>query len=637
MRRREGELLTRLVGATRVVFATNAGAARREICEERFDLVVVDEAAQALEASCWIPLLKGDRAILAGDHKQLPPTVKCDGIEAELLGRTLFERLMEDKRPGCNERRSVLLTTQYRMHGDICAWASAASYGGLLEAAPVCVRRDLYQDYLANDEDRLGVMVHVDTCGLGLDDDSSGAEEHGAHSVGNEGEARVVVKHVELLLKRGMAPGHICVVAPYHAQVTLLRTMLPADVDCKTVDGYQGGERDAVVLSLTRSNPHRVVGFLADERRLNVAVTRARRHVCVVGDSDTVRTSPFIAALLDHVATVGDYVSAAEYLPAAAVAVVAAPVPAPIAAAPEPTPAAPPAAAPPEPPKPEAAPVVTPPVEAAPAESPPATAAAPPAGVGRAASRVRRRDGLRPSPGLDRRRAQGCHRRGDGRRCSAPEARRRGKIRGRRDGPRRGAAARQWRQAHSDDYSAARGRHQAAAAARGKNAQKKARRARGRGRGSCRSRRPRPRRRRRSGAGPAARRPGSSPARTLLLQQLARGPRGTGGGAARPGAEAGAASCEEEESAERRRLQPTTWIWTTTRSSTRQSRPTPKRRSASRSIADGLMRMDVQGGIAPLETGGTGWGGAPRLREKAGAARDTKKRTSCAVSMDQNK
>ena len=335
VRRREGELLTRLVGATRVVFATNAGAARREICEERFDLVVVDEAAQALEASCWIPLLKGDRAILAGDHKQLPPTVKCDGIEAELLGRTLFERLMEDKRPGCNERRSVLLTTQYRMHGDICAWASAASYGGLLEAAPVCVRRDLYQDYLTNDEDRLGVMVHVDTCGLGLDDDSSGAEEHGAHSVGNEGEARVVVKHVELLLKRGMAPGHICVVAPYHAQVTLLRTMLPADVDCKTVDGYQGGERDAVVLSLTRSNPHRVVGFLADERRLNVAVTRARRHVCVVGDSDTVRASPFIAALLDHVATVGDYVSAAEYLPAAA-PVVAAPVPAPIAAAPEP-------------------------------------------------------------------------------------------------------------------------------------------------------------------------------------------------------------------------------------------------------------------------------------------------------------
>ena len=113
-------------------------------------------------------------------------------------------------------------------------------------------------------------------------------------------------------------------VAPYHAQVTLLRTMLPHAVDCKTVDGYQGGERDAVVLSLTRSNAHRVVGFLADERRLNVAVTRARRHVCVVGDSDTVRASPFIAALLDHVATVGDYVSAAEYLPAAAPVVAAA-------------------------------------------------------------------------------------------------------------------------------------------------------------------------------------------------------------------------------------------------------------------------------------------------------------------------
>ena len=136
------------------------------------------------------------------------------------------------------------------------------------------------------------MMVHVDTCGLGLDDDSSGAEEHGAHSVGNEGEARVVVKHVELLLKRGMAPGHICVVAPYHAQVTLLRTMLPPAIDCKTVDGYQGGERDAVVLSLTRSNPHRVVGFLADERRLNVAITRAKRGLILVGDEQTLSAAP---------------------------------------------------------------------------------------------------------------------------------------------------------------------------------------------------------------------------------------------------------------------------------------------------------------------------------------------------------
>lgn len=345
VRRREDVLLKTLVASTRIIFATNAGAARREIRDARFDLVVVDEAAQALEASCWIPLLKGTRAILAGDHKQLPPTVKCDGAASELLSKTLFERLMEDKRPGSCAKRSILLETQYRMHGDICAWASQASYDGELKAAPSCITRDLYDDYLVGDK-AIPPMVHVDTCGLGLEDDSSGLHEHGAHSVGNPGEAEVVVAHVEKLLKLGMGPSNICVIAPYHAQVTLLRTRLPPDVDCKTVDGYQGGERDAVVLSLTRSNPNKVVGFLADERRLNVAVTRARRHVCIVGDSETVRASPFIAELLDHVARVGDYVSAADYLPADA-AVVAAPPPPVSPAVPPRPPAAPPVEVPP--------------------------------------------------------------------------------------------------------------------------------------------------------------------------------------------------------------------------------------------------------------------------------------------------
>ena len=592
VRRREGELLTRLVGATRVVFATNAGAARREICEERFDLVVVDEAAQALEASCWIPLLKGDRAILAGDHKQLPPTVKCDGIEAELLGRTLFERLMEDKRPGCNERRSVLLTTQYRMHGDICAWASAASYGGLLEAAPVCVRRDLYEDYLANDEDRLGVMVHVDTCGLGLDDDSSGAEEHGAHSVGNEGEARVVVKHVELLLKRGMAPGHICVVAPYHAQVTLLRTMLPPDVDCKTVDGYQGGERDAVVLSLTRSNPHRVVGFLADERRLNVAVTRARRHVCVVGDSDTVRASPFIAALLDHVATVGDYVSAAEYLPAAAT-VVAAPVPAPIAAAPVPAhaPAAPPAAAAPEPPTPEAA---APAVEdEAPAESPPATAAAPlpPASgelrvafagatvsvpfapawtVGELKVAIEEATGVE----VPRQKLVGAGKFVDDSMALAAAA------------PRLASGAKLILMAipRPEDAVAP------PPPPRGKNAQKKARRkARAAAAADPPVAAPAPAPPKSFGSGASGEAARQLAGANALLQKLAQDRAARA--AARPApapARGPRLLLRRRKLPKRRRRRPTTtWIWTTTRCSTRRSRPTPKRRSASRSTNAG--------------------------------------------------
>ncbi|KAH8049374.1 ATP-dependent 5'-3' RNA helicase [Aureococcus anophagefferens] len=289
-------------------------ARRRGLLDDAppFDLVVVDECAQALEISCWIPLLRGKRAVLAGDHRQLAPTVKCDdgdptNAPAALLKATLFERLMDDRRPGRGEAHiSLLLATQYRMHGDISEWASAATYDGRLRAAPSCVARDLYAGSFlpppVNPDDAIRPMVHVDTAGLGFFDDSDAktrgdADEHGAASVANPREAAVVASHVALLLAAGLDAAQICVIAPYNAQVAALRGALEGTgVEARTVDGYQGGERDAVVLSLTRSNEARAVGFLADERRLNVAVTRARRHVAVVCDADTVRSSPFIAA-----------------------------------------------------------------------------------------------------------------------------------------------------------------------------------------------------------------------------------------------------------------------------------------------------------------------------------------------------
>ncbi|KAK7242556.1 ATP-dependent 5'-3' RNA helicase [Aureococcus anophagefferens] len=330
LRDREKKLAKDVVKRCAVVFATNVGAASRLLDDAPpFDLVVVDECAQALEISCWIPLLRGKRAVLAGDHRQLAPTVKCDdgdptNAPAALLKATLFERLMDDRRPGRGEAHiSLLLATQYRMHGDISEWASAATYDGRLRAAPSCVARDLYAGSFlpppVNPDDAIRPMVHVDTAGLGFFDDSDAktrddADEHGAASVANPREAAVVASHVALLLAAGLDAAQICVIAPYNAQVAALRGALEGTgVEARTVDGYQGGERDAVVLSLTRSNEARAVGFLADERRLNVAVTRARRHVAVVCDADTVRSSPFIAALLDHVADAGDYVSASAY------------------------------------------------------------------------------------------------------------------------------------------------------------------------------------------------------------------------------------------------------------------------------------------------------------------------------------
>ncbi|MEM6852804.1 MAG: AAA domain-containing protein, partial [Planctomycetota bacterium] len=281
IRKRENVMESQVLNGTSVVFATLAGAAR---VRSSFDLVVVDEAAQALEIACWIPILKGTRVVLAGDHKQLPPTVKSND---SLLEATLFERL--SKRQNVP---STLLTTQYRMNKVISDWASNEMYDGSLVADASCAESTL---------ENFAPMTVVDTAGSFLEED-----EHNDSSISNTKEAQVVADHVTGLLDV-LPPSQICVIAPYNAQVAALRDVVPDGVDCKTVDGFQGGERDAVVLSLTRSNGHRSVGFLADERRLNVAVTRAKRHVCIVCDSDTVSASPFIARLLDYVADHGDY------------------------------------------------------------------------------------------------------------------------------------------------------------------------------------------------------------------------------------------------------------------------------------------------------------------------------------------
>lgn len=305
--RREREAALAELSAASVVFSTLVGAARLADFEDgegprsqSFDVVVIDEAAQALEIACWIPLLRCERCILAGDHKQLAPTVKTrDFHAARCLGSTLFENLIS---AGCP---SVMLTTQYRMHRDISDWASETSYQGRLSPHSSCAARSL---------DGFAALAVIDTAGCDMHDDWNprSGDKHRFASISNKAEADIVVGVVKRLL-RCLAPSDVCVIAPYNAQVAILREHLfSTGVECKTVDGFQGGECEAVVLSLTRSNKKNVIGFLGDERRLNVAITRAKRHVTIVCDSDTVRTSPFIAKLLDYVADRGDYVYRAD-------------------------------------------------------------------------------------------------------------------------------------------------------------------------------------------------------------------------------------------------------------------------------------------------------------------------------------
>lgn len=260
---------------------------------------------------------------MAGDHCQLPPTVISDVAAEKGLKQTLFERLL--LRPG--PRISRMLDVQYRMHDAICRWASAALYDGRLKTHPSCQSHRLCDMAGVRDtEETRTPLWLIDTAGcdmaesIGLADGpalplrADGADADGSRS--NDGEARVLAAHLRRLQLAGVRDDDVCVITPYNAQVQLLRMQLREShprLEIGSVDGMQGREKEAVLLTLVRSNEAHEVGFLADDRRINVAVTRARRHVCLVCDSETIRAHPFLRVLLDHFFAHGEVRSAAEY------------------------------------------------------------------------------------------------------------------------------------------------------------------------------------------------------------------------------------------------------------------------------------------------------------------------------------
>eukprot|EP00605_Chrysophyceae_sp_TOSAG23-4_P000054 GSChrysophyteH1.ASY1.ANO1.56.1 assembled CDS len=298
VRRREEELAAQVLLRQDVVLATCVGSgsfALRKLeknpAYKPFDVVIIDEAAQALEASCWIPLLQGRKAVLAGDHHQLAPTIKSAAAERQGLNMTLFERILRDNQEApimALARCSRLLNTQYRMNALISDWSSKTTYDNRLFSGS-----DAVDDPAAEDSTR-----------------SSGM------SSSNEHEVQLVLHHVRALT-RGLSPEQIGVITPYNGQLELLRTVLKPEfptLEIRTVDSFQGGEKEAIVMSLVRSNHRGQVGFLSDRRRINVAVTRARRHLCVICDSDTCSRDAFLKSLLDHMSKHGCHRSAAEWL-----------------------------------------------------------------------------------------------------------------------------------------------------------------------------------------------------------------------------------------------------------------------------------------------------------------------------------
>ncbi|VBB72464.1 Putative protein similar to DNA-binding protein SMUBP-2 of Mus musculus [Podospora comata] len=337
-RQREKKCVSDLVAKSKVVLATLHGSGGYQLRDEKFDVVIIDEASQALEAQCWVALLSAKKAICAGDHLQLPPTIKSLNSSSSsktssktsstsgekktaktkkdtaasstpptipkgaTLETTLFDRLLSLHGPKIKR----MLTTQYRMHESIMRFPSDELYEGKLIAAEGVKARLLNQlpDVRDVDETR-EPLIFIDTQGGDFPEKTEDEEEEEekkkkgvtkrslyGDSKRNEGEAMLVREHVRCLVEDGgVRAEDVAVVSPYNAQLALLAPLKEQypGIELGSVDGFQGREKEAVIVTLVRSNSDGEVGFLAEKRRLNVAMTRPKRSLTVIGDSETVK------------------------------------------------------------------------------------------------------------------------------------------------------------------------------------------------------------------------------------------------------------------------------------------------------------------------------------------------------------
>lgn len=287
-----------LFGEARVIASTLAGSASRLLAGQKFGTLFIDEAAQALEPACWIAIRRASRVVLAGDHCQLPPTVKSIEALRGGLGITLMERIVRQKPDVV-----TLLKTQYRMNEQIMRFSSDWFYGGMVEAAPQIRFRGIL--------DFDNPMAWIDTA------DVEGKEEFVGESFGriNRAEAQLTLDTLqEYFTKIGKQRIlderiDVGVISPYRAQVQLLRRLIKKKeffkpyrglISVNTVDGFQGQERDIIVISLVRANADGQIGFLSDLRRMNVAITRARMKLIILGDVQTMTRHPFYKQLYEY-------------------------------------------------------------------------------------------------------------------------------------------------------------------------------------------------------------------------------------------------------------------------------------------------------------------------------------------------
>jgi ATP-dependent RNA/DNA helicase IGHMBP2 len=292
-------IINDLLNSAEVICSTLVGSSHPVLKGRKFKTVFIDEAAQALEPACWIPLLRSGRVILAGDHFQLPPTIKSNEAAKRGLAKTLFEKGIEH-----HPEMATMLRVQYRMHQKIMEFSSGYFYDNEL-VAHESVKHELLRPHQSPVE-------FIDIAGAGYGE----AQDPETLSRFNEEEAKLLIRLTETLvgdigvddwLAQGITMG---IITPYRAQVDYLHKLAERStvleplhrlITINTVDAFQGQERDVIAISFVRSNDKGEVGFLADIRRTNVAMTRARKKLIMVGDSATLGSHPFYVALLDFV------------------------------------------------------------------------------------------------------------------------------------------------------------------------------------------------------------------------------------------------------------------------------------------------------------------------------------------------
>jgi predicted DNA helicase len=258
---------------------------------------VIDEAGQGIEPAVWVPLLRAERVVMAGDPFQLPPTVKSQEAASKGLTVTLLEKAIK------RLHVTTLLNIQYRMHEAIMAYSNRKFYGNELKAHESVAARTLGESL---------PLEFIDTAGCGFEEKSGEDGE----SRSNPEEITVLRKHFDQLREAASDRWNAAVISPYRAQVELLQQEFAGveDVAVNTIDSFQGQERDVVYISLVRSNEKSEIGFLRDYRRMNVAMTRARKKLVIIGDSATLGKDRFFAEFLEYAESIAGYRTAWEFM-----------------------------------------------------------------------------------------------------------------------------------------------------------------------------------------------------------------------------------------------------------------------------------------------------------------------------------